>query len=146
MGERIQPAASAAALIRCDPPGLSDDRWIMTVAKAPKPAQHETSEWTEILTDSVAAEHVCSEHHFPGAPVKSASRVVLGTAGGTKVVADIVKRVRMMTESGERVMVEYTSANVTHPILSVSGMPREASRSCWATTPRTCRSARSDST
>ena len=44
MGERIQPAASAAALIRCGPPGLSDGRWIMTVAKAPKPAQHETSE------------------------------------------------------------------------------------------------------
>ena len=72
--ERTQPAASAAALIRLEPSGLSDDRCVMTVSKTPEPVQHETSEWTEILTDSGDAEHVCSEHHFLGAPLRLASR------------------------------------------------------------------------
>ena len=87
----------------------------MTMSQTPEPVQHETSEWTEILTDSGAAEHVCSEHHFPGAPLRLASRVVLRTADGTRVTTDHVKRVCLMTESGERVMVEFRSANVTHP-------------------------------
>ena len=47
--------------------------------QASYPAQQEF-DWTEILADSGAAEHVCSEHHFPGAPIRPANRVVLRTA------------------------------------------------------------------
>ena len=104
--ERTQPAASAVALIRLEPPGLSDDRWAMTVSKTPEPVQHETSEWTEILTDGGAAEHVCTEHHFLGAPLRLASLVVLRTADGARVTTDHVKRVCLMTERCERFMVE----------------------------------------
>ena len=55
----------------------------------------------EIFADGGAAEHVCSEHHFPGATVRLASRVVLRTADGTLVVTDHVKRVRVRTGNGE---------------------------------------------
>ena len=81
------------------------------------PAQHELSKWTEILADNV-----CSEHCSSGVPIRPASRVVLRTADGVKVVTDHVKRVRLRTEKGEKVMIDFRSANVTHPILSVSGM------------------------
>ena len=46
------------------PAAAPDGRWITTVSKQPEPAQHELSEWTEIFADSVAAEHVCGDHHF----------------------------------------------------------------------------------
>ena len=46
------------------------------------------------------------------------------TADETKVVTDYVKRVRLRIESGEKVMIDFRSANVTHPILSVSGMSK----------------------
>ena len=91
--------------------------------QASYPAQQEF-DWTEILADSGAAEHVCSEHPFPGAPIRPAHRVVLRTADGTKVVTDFVKRVRLRTETGERVTIDFRSARVTHPILSVSGMSK----------------------
>ena len=48
-----------------------------------------------------------------------ASRVVLRTVDGTKVSTDRVKRVRLVTKRGVRVMVDFRSASVTHPILSV---------------------------
>ena len=115
-----QTPVPAAALTRFSPPGLPDDQWsegwIMTLSnQASYPARQEF-DWTEILADSGAAEHVCSEHHFPGAPIRPASRVVLRTAHGTKVVTDYVKRVRLSTESGEKVMIDFRSANVTQPI------------------------------
>ena len=89
----------------------------MTISnQASYPAQQEF-DWTDILADSGAAEHVCSEHHFPGALIRPASRVVLRTADGTKVVTDYVKRVRLRTETGEKVMIDFRSASVTHRIL-----------------------------
>ena len=91
--------------------------------QASYPAQQEL-DWTEILVDSGAAEHLRSEHHFPGAPIPPASRFVLRTADGTKVVTDYVKRVRLRTGNGEKVMVDFRFASVTHPILSVSGMSK----------------------
>ena len=48
-----------------------------------KGGKEKESDWKEIFADSGAAEHVCSEHHFPGATVRLASRVVLRTADGT---------------------------------------------------------------
>ena len=115
-----QTPVPAAALTRFSPPGLPDDHWnegwIMTLSTQ---AQQEF-DWTEILADSGAAEHVCSEHHFPGAPIRPASRVVCRTADGTKVVTDCVKRVRLRTENGEKVMIHFRPTSVTHPILSVS--------------------------
>ena len=70
-----QTPVPAAALTRIVPPGLPDDQWnegwIMTISKQSScPAQHKWSEWTEILADSGAAEHVCSEDHFPGVPIR----------------------------------------------------------------------------
>ena len=98
--------------------------WIRTLShQSSCPAQREF-DWTEILADSGAAEQVCSEHHFPGAPIRPASRVVLRTADGTKVVTDYVKRVRLRTENCEKVTIDFRSANVTHPILSVSGLSK----------------------
>ena len=87
-------------------------------------AQQDWSERTQILADSGAAERVFSEHHFSGAPIRPASRVVMRTADGTKVVTDYVKRVRLRTESDEKVLIDLRSANVTHPILSVSEMSK----------------------
>ena len=123
-----QTPVPAAALTRFSPPGLPDDNWnegwIMThSSQASYPAQQEF-DWTEFLADSGAAEHVCSEHHFPGAPIRPASRVVLRIADGTEVVTDCVTRVRLRTENGEKVMVDVRSASVTHPILSASGMSK----------------------
>ena len=119
----------AAALTRLSLPGLPDDQWnegwIMAISNQNHClAQQHWSEWTEILADSGAAERVFSEHHFSRAPIRPASRVVMRTADGTKVVTDYVKRVRLRTESGEKVMFDLRSANVTHPILSVSGMSK----------------------
>ena len=116
-----QTLVPAAGLTRFSPPGLPDDRWnegwIMTLShQASYPAQQEF-DWAEILADSGAAEHLCSEHHFPGAPVRPASRVVLRTADGTKVVTDNVKRVRLRTENGVKVMIDFRSASVTLPSL-----------------------------
>ena len=78
-----QTPVPAAALTRLSPPGLPDDQWnegwIMAIStQSSYPAQHEWSEWTEILADGGAAEHVRSEHHFSGAPIRPASRVVCG--------------------------------------------------------------------
>ena len=86
--------------------------------QASYPAQQEF-DWTDILADSGAAEHVCSEHHFLGAPIPPASRVVLRTAAGTKVVTVYVKRVRLRTENGVKVMTHFRSA-------SVEDVPHEA--------------------
>ena len=83
--EHIQPEMQASA-------AAPRDRWIMTVSKQPEPAQHELSVWTEILADSVAAEHVRGDHHFPAAPVRSTSRIVLRTADGAKVRTDRVNK------------------------------------------------------
>ena len=47
-------------------------------------------------------------------PIRQASRVVLRTADGVKVVTDHVKRVRLRTEKGEKVVIDFRSANVTH--------------------------------
>ena len=123
-----QTPAPAAALARLSPPGLPDDQWnedwIMTLSnQSSHPTQHDFDR-TEILADSGAAEHVCSEHHFPGAPIRPANRIVLRTADGPKVVTDNVKRVRLRTETGEKAMIDFRSASVTHPILSVSGMSK----------------------
>ena len=57
-----QTPAPAAALTRLSPPGLPDDQWnecwIMTLSsQSSYPAQQEF-DWTEILADSGAAEHV----------------------------------------------------------------------------------------
>ena len=94
------------AVTRFSPPGLSDDHWsegwIMTLSNQASYLAQQEFDWTEILADSGAAEHVCSEHHFPGAPIRPASRVVLRTADATKVVTDNVKRVRLRTEKGEK--------------------------------------------
>ena len=79
---------------------------------------HESLEWTENPADSRAAEHVCSDHHFSGASIRPASRVVLRTADGTKVVTDL------KTESGEKVMIDFRSAKVTHPILRAAGVSK----------------------
>ena len=81
-----QTPVPAAALTCFVPQGLLDDQWnegwIMTISKQSSyPAQHELSKWTEIFADSGAAEHVRSEHHFPGAPIRPASRVVLRNSG-----------------------------------------------------------------
>ena len=92
---------------------------IMTVSMQLEPAQHQLSEWTEILTDSVAAEHVRGDHHFPGAPVRSSSRTVLRTADGAKVRTDRVKQACLMTTNGEAVTIEFRVANIAHPTLSV---------------------------
>ena len=64
-----QTPVPAAALTRLSPPGLPDDQWnegwIMAISNQNHyPTQQDWSEWTEILADSGAAEHVCSEHHF----------------------------------------------------------------------------------
>ena len=40
------------------------------------------------------------------------------------MVTDCVKRVRLRTENGEKVMIDFRSASVTHPILSVSAMSK----------------------
>ena len=124
-----QTLVPVAELTRFSSTGLPDDQWnegwIMAIStQPPYPAQHELSERTEIFADSGATEHVCRKHHVSGAPVLLASRVVLRTADGTKVVTDCVKRVRLRTENGEKVMIDFRSANVTHPILSVSGMSK----------------------
>ena len=37
------------------------------------------------------------------------------------MVTDYVKRVRLRTENGEKTMIDFRSASVTHPISSVSG-------------------------
>ena len=55
-----QTPLTAAALTRLAPPGLPDDRWnegwIMAIStQSSCKAQHELSEWTEILADSGAA-------------------------------------------------------------------------------------------
>ena len=50
--------------------------------------------------DSGAAEHVCSEHHFLGAPLRLAGRVVLRTADGTRVTTDHLKRVKAVKSHG----------------------------------------------
>ena len=71
-----QTPVPAAALTRFSPPGLPDDQW--NDGWFMIPAQ-QGFDWTEILADSGAAEHVCSEHHFPGAPIRPASRVFLRT-------------------------------------------------------------------
>ena len=129
----------AAALTRLSLLGLPDDQWndgwIMAISNQNHClAQQHWSEWTQILADSGAAERVFSEHHFSGAPIRPASRVVMRTADGTKVVTDYVKRVRLRTESDEKVLIDLRSANVTHPILSVSGMSNKGnSRQFWVT-------------
>ena len=110
-----QTPVPAAALTRFVPLGLLDDQWnegwIMTISKLSScPAQHELSEWTEIIADP------CRRTR--------ARRVVLRTADGASVVRDHVKRARLRTEKGEKVMIDFRSANVTHPILSVSGMSK----------------------
>ena len=119
----------AAALTRLSLLGLPDDQWnegwIMAISNQNHClAQQHWSEWTEILADSGAAERVFSEHHFSGATIRPACRVVMRTADRTKVVTDYVKPVRLRTESDEKVMIDLRSANVTHPILSVSGMSK----------------------
>ena len=40
------------------------------------------------------------------------------------MVTDYVKRVRLRTENGEKAMIDFRCASVTHPILSVSGMSK----------------------
>ena len=45
------------------------------------------------------------------------------------MTTDHVKRVCLMTERGERVVVGFRSANATHPILSVSGMSKKGIQS-----------------
>ena len=40
------------------------------------------------------------------------------------MVTDYVKRVRLRTENGEKVMIDFRFASVTHRILSVSGMSK----------------------
>ena len=127
-----QTPTPAAAPTRFSHPGLPDDQWnegwIMTLSnQSSYPAQQEF-DWTETLADSGAAEHVCGEHHILGAPIRPASRVVLRTADGTKVVTDFVKRVRLRTENGEKVTIDFRSASVTHPILSVSGVSKTGIR------------------
>ena len=112
-----QTPVPAAALTRFSLRGLPDDNWNEGWIIKPK----QEFDWTEILPDNGA---VCSEHHFPGAPIRPANRDVLRTADGLKVVTDYVKRVRLRTENGEKAMIDFRSASVTHPILSVSGMSK----------------------
>ena len=115
----------AAALTRFSPPDLPDDqwneKWIMTIStQSSCPAQHELSEGTKNLAESSAADHVNTtslERRFDR-PVE----LSCGQLMERRWVTDHVKRVRLRTENGERVMTDFRSANVTHPILSVSGM------------------------
>ena len=97
-----QTPVPAAALTYFSPPSLQDDHWsegwIMTLSNQASHPAHQEFDGTRILADNGAAEHVCKEHHFPGAPIRPASRVVLRTADGTRVVTDYVKRVRLRTE------------------------------------------------
>ena len=76
-----QTRAPAAAQTRFSPSGLPDDQWnegwiVILSNQSSYQAQQEV-DWTEILADSGAAEHVCTEHHFFGAPIGPANRVVL---------------------------------------------------------------------
>ena len=76
-----QTLVPAAALTRFS---LPDDHWnegwIKTLSNQSSYQAQQGFDGTEILADSGAVEHVCSEHHFPGAPIRLASRVVLRTA------------------------------------------------------------------
>ena len=107
--EHIQPEMQAAP----------HSRWFTTVSKQPEPAQHELSEWTEILADSVAAEHVCGDHHFSwcASEVDQSDRLTNGRRSEGE------GRPRQSNVSA--VTIETRVANVAHPTLSVSRISKK---------------------